>query len=83
MNWVILAGLILTSLIQRSRPKLAGWLALILTIAVLVWGLTLYGHPGSAVSFFGIALSRAAFMGAIGVFIGLALAQLGRAYRKP
>ncbi len=82
MNWVILAGLLLTGLVQRSRPRLAGWLGLVLTIAILAWGLSIYGQAGSAVSFFGIPLSRLAFMAVMGLFMGLALAQLGRAYRR-
>lgn len=82
MNWVILAGLIVTGLIQRSRPRLAGWLGLVLTVAILLWGLAIYGQTGSAVSFFGLPLSRLAFMGVMGLFLGLSLAQLSRAYRR-
>jgi len=82
MNWVILVGLVITGLLQRTRPQLAGWLGLAFTLAILVWGLAIYGQAGSAVSFFGFPLSRMAFMGVMGLFLGLSLAQLARAYRS-
>lgn len=82
MNWVILLGLLITGLLQRKLPRLAAWLGLALTLAILVWGLVIYGQADSAVSFFGLPLSRMAFMGVMGLFLGLSLAQLARAYRS-
>jgi len=80
MNWVILGGILITGAISKTKPKLAGWLGVVLTTAVLLWGLSIYGEAGKAVSFFGIGLSRMAFLAFMGVLYGLSLAQLRKAF---
>jgi hypothetical protein len=80
MNWVILAGIVITGALSKARPRLAGWLGLVLTASILVWGLSIYAQLGRAVSFFGFPLPKMLFLLVIGLSLGASLAQLRKAY---
>ena len=81
MNWVIFLIAIVIGGVSKSNPKLGGWLGVVLTSGILIWGLSIYSEPYSAVTFFDIPLSQGMFLLLVMAFYGYDAWLLHKAHR--